>query len=164
MTVLAVERNPNPEKRVSAMTSEQVRDMVAHGDTDAEIGQRFGVNRRTVQGFRARHGIAASRPAGKTRRGAVVADGFVEVAVGEFAPVPTPKTKTKNITVAEFLLDKRRAVCPVCQLKEPVKSLVMDARKKGERQADIIEYLHACHRITVTPRDFSSHVSGRHEQ
>jgi len=71
--------------------------------------------------------------------------------------------RAKPITIAEFLLNKRRAVCPVCQLKEPVKSLVLDAKKKGERQADIIEYLQVCHRITITPREFASHISGRHD-
>ncbi|MBA3836485.1 MAG: hypothetical protein C0499_02345 [Zymomonas sp.] len=143
---------------MSAMTVEQVQAMVASGMTDAQIGGACGVSRTTVQGFRARHGIKAAGPVGKTRRGE-----FVEVAVGEFAPA-APSPKTKPITVAEFLLGKRKAICPVCQLREPVKAIVADARKKGERQADILECLQVCYRVTITPRDYSAHFSGRHDQ
>ena len=146
---------------MSAMTVEQVQAMVARGMTDAEIGNTYGLNRRSVQTFRARHGIAASRPVGQTRRGEAPTH-FTEIAVGEYVPTPTP-TK-KPITVAEFLLNKRKAVCPVCQLKEPVKAAVMDAKKKGERTADILEYLQAVHRITILPRDYTSHFAGRHDQ
>jgi hypothetical protein len=74
-----------------------------------------------------------------------------------------PKTATP-LTVAEFLLNKKRAECPVCRLKEPARSLVLEAKKKGERQADIIEYLQAVHRIKVAPADFASHISQRHIQ
>ena len=138
------------------VTADWLQAQVHRGMTDAQIGAAAGLARSTVQGMRGRYGIAAARPVGKTRRGE-------DAPAADEAP-PAPTAKAKPITVAEFLLNKRRAVCPVCQLKEPVKAMVMDARKKGERQQDIIEYLHACHRVTVTPRDFSSHVSGRHDQ
>lgn len=147
---------------MSAMTVEQVRALVASGKTDTEIGDAFGVNRRTVQTFRARHRIAATRRVGQTRRGEATGSSqvFTEVAVGEFAPVATKKT----LSVAEFLLNKRKAVCPVCQLKEPIKAAVMDAKKKGERTADILEYLQVCYRITIQPRDYQAHFSSRHDQ
>lgn len=140
-----------------AMTVGQVQAMAARGLTDGEIGAAFHRARRTVQNFRATHGITTARPAGKTRRGAAPAR-------AKITPPPADTPRAKPITIAEFLLNKRRAVCPVCQLKEPVKSLVVDAKKKGEKQANIIEYLQACHRITITPREFAQHVSGRHEQ
>lgn len=145
---------------MSAMTVEQVQAMVASGATDTEIGTVFGLNRRSVQTFRARHGIAASRPAGQTRRGEARAH-LTEVAVGEH--VPTPALTKKPITVAEFLLNKRKAVCPVCQLKEPVKAAVVEAKKKGERTADILEYLQAVHRVTIAPRDYQAHFTSRHD-
>ncbi len=132
---------------MSGMTVEQVQAMVTQGMTDTEIGRAVGRERRTVQSFRAKHGIQSARPVGRNTR-----------------HLGLPVTTTDHpISVAEFLLNKRRAVCPVCQLKEPVKAMVMEAKKKGERQSDIIEYLRECHRVTVTPRDFSAHVSGRHD-
>jgi len=139
---------------MSILTVDQVTELVGQGLTDAEIGMVLGKDRRTVQSFRKSRGIGASRPVGQTNRGRV-AD-----------PIPldpaTPRP-AKTITIAEFLLNKKRAVCPVCQLKEPVKSLVQDAKKKGERTADILEYLQVCHRVTITPREFASHISGRHD-
>lgn len=146
---------------MSAMTVEQVQAMLASGATDTEIGDAFGLNRRSVQHFRTKHGLAASRPVGKTRRGDAPTH-FTEIAVGEYVPTTVP-TK-KPITVAEFLLNKRKAVCPVCQLKEPIKAAVMDAKKKGERTADILEYLQVVHRVTILPRDYTSHFAGRHDQ
>lgn len=136
------------------MTVDQVREMAARGMTDAEIGHVVGFDRRTVQRFRAKYGITATHPRGKTRRGETVPP-----LPEHLAPPPV-----KTLTVAEFLLNKRRATCPICQLKPLVKAMVIDAKKKGERQADIIEYLHVCHRITITPREFASHISGRHDQ
>jgi len=141
------------------MTSETVAQMIAEGMTDAEIGAVFGRERRTVQSFRRTHGIPAARPIGKTRRGEAAPVG----AAVSVVPQTDSPLRAKPITIAEFLLNKKRAVCPVCQLKEPVKALVQDAKKKGERTADILEYLQVCHRITITPREFASHVSGRHD-
>lgn len=145
---------------MSVLTVEQVREFLKSGMTDAEIGAKIGHHRTTVQQFRKAHNIPAARPVGKTRRGEAPA--FEGVAVGEYVPTPAP-TK-KPITVAEFLLNKRKAVCPVCQLKEPIKAAVLDAKKKGERTADILEYLQAVHRITIQPRDYTVHFSSRHDQ
>jgi hypothetical protein len=50
------------------MTVEQVRELLESGKTDGEIGAIFGRDRRTVQSFRARYGLAASGPVGRTRR------------------------------------------------------------------------------------------------
>lgn len=137
------------------MTITAVKSLLAEGRTDSEIGAVFGRARSTVQGFRAKHGLSTGRPAGKTRRGGPVT--ALPVGTSESA------SGAKIITVAEFLLNKRRAVCPVCRLKEPVRALVADARKKGERQADIIEYLQVCHRVTITPREFAAHIASRHD-
>ena len=101
---------------MGTLSVDHVRTMVANGATDSEIGDEFGVNRRTVQGFRARHQIAATRPVGKTTR--------TYPATPSDAPAAPPVApKVKPITIAEFLMNKRRAVCPVCQLKEPVKAM-----------------------------------------
>lgn len=143
---------------MSVLTVEQVRKFLKSGMTDAEIGAKVGHHRTTIQQFRKTHHIPAARPVGKTRRGEAPA--FEEVAVGEYAPAPSKKT----LSVAEFLLNKRKAVCPVCQLKDPIKVAVMDAKKKGERTADILEYLQVCHRITIQPRDYTVHFSSRHDQ
>ena len=138
------------------VTADWLQAQVHRGMTDAQIGAAAGLARNTIQGMRGRYGIAAARPVGKTRRG--------EDAPVVDEPPPAPTAKSKPITVAEFLLNKRRAVCPVCQLKEAVKAVVLDARKKGERQADILECLEVCYRVTVTPRDYTAHFSGRHDQ
>ena len=137
--------------------------MTERGMTDTEIGEVCGRDRRTVQGFRAKHGIRAAGPRGKTRRGTPVTMNGIAVIEGAPATVVIAPQK-KPITVAEFLLNKRRAVCPVCQLKEPIRAAVMDAKKKGERTADILEYLQVVHRITILPRDYTSHFAGRHDQ
>lgn len=138
---------------MASMTVERVREMLQKGCTDTEIGAEFGTSRSTARRFRGRAELAPGSPAGVRR---------YDRAAHAAAPV-AQKPGEKPITVADFLLGKRRAVCPVCQLKEPVKSLVLDAKKKGERQADIIEYLKVVHRVTVTPREFASHISGRHD-
>ena len=143
---------------MSGMTVEQVREMVDGGMTDSEIATALGSVRQSVQTFRKRHGIPAGRPVGQNKRGE-----FTEVAVGEFAPVE-PHPKSKPLSVAEFLLNKRKAICPVCQLKEPVKAAVTEAKKKGERTADILEYLQVCHRVTIAPRDYQAHFTSRHDQ
>jgi hypothetical protein len=62
----------------------------------------------------------------------------------------------------EFLMQKKRAACPVCSIKEPVRSMVQEAKKKGHKQSDIIEWLQACHRITVTPQELTAHMAQRH--
>ena len=61
-------------------------------------------------------------------------------------------------------MQKKRAVCPVCRLANPVRALVSAARKGGRRQAEIIEYLQVCHRVKIAPPDFARHGSERHEQ
>ena len=66
------------------------------------------------------------------------------------------------ISIAEFLLNKKRAVCPVCRLKPEIAALVTKARKDGERGADIVEYLQAVHKVKVDPADFARHISQRH--
>jgi hypothetical protein len=144
---------------MSGMTVEQVRTMVERGMTDTEIGAHYGRERRTVQSFRRNHGIEAIRSVGQTRRG----ESSVTPAPFVAASTDTPPTK-KPLSVAEFLLNKRKAVCPVCQLKEPIKAAVIDAKKKGERTMDILEYLQACHRITIQPRDYQAHFTSRHDQ
>lgn len=52
---------------MSVLTIDQVRALMESGHTDGEIGAMLGVNRRTVQSFRARYSIATLRPVGKTK-------------------------------------------------------------------------------------------------
>lgn len=132
---------------MSAFTVEQVTEMVAQGWTDAQIAAHFGKVRQTVQTFRKAHGIAASRPVGQTTRG---------------ESAPPDSTPRKAVSIDEFLMGKKRASCPVCNIKEPVRSMVIEAKKKGHRQSDIIEWLQACHRITITPQDLTAHQNQRH--
>ena len=134
---------------MDTITVEAVRELLAQGCSDAEIGERFGLSRSTAMRFRRSHGLASATPQG------------VRHCPAKTDAPPAPSAKP--ITVAEFLLNKRRAVCPVCKLKDSVKAMVTDAKKKGERQADILEYLQAVHRITITPREFTAHAAGRHE-
>ena len=140
---------------MSGLTVEQVREMVASGMTDSEIGEAVGKNRRTVQNFRAAHQLPAAYQRGQNRRGDTPPT---------VAPADLPSPKAKTLTVAEFLLNKRKAICPVCQLKEPVKAAVIEAKKKGERTSDILEYLQVCHRVTIAPRDYQAHFTSRHDQ
>lgn len=141
---------------------ERVQELSVAGHTDQEIAASLGWCRSTVVRFRARHGIRAARPVGKTRRGEPGATAWPMPTLDD-APRPAATEGKRVLSVAEFLLNKRRALCPVCQLKDAVKAQVLEAKQKGERQADIIEYLQVCHRITITPREFASHVSGRHD-
>jgi hypothetical protein len=59
-------------------------------------------------------------------------------------------------------MQKKRASCPVCSIREPVRAMMFDAKKKGHRQSDIIEWLQACHRIAVTPQELTAHFAQRH--
>ena len=129
---------------MSLLSLDEVRGLVAEGRTDAEIGAKFGKSRTTIQTFRAKHSIPAAGPVGANRG--------VRAEKGEPAP----------ISIAEFLLNKKRAVCPVCRLKPDVAALVTKARKDGERGADIVEYLQAVHKVKVDPADFARHISQRH--
>lgn len=80
------------------------------------------------------------------------------------AKKPAAKAKpTAPPTLEEYLMSKKRAACPVCRLHEPLRQIVAKARKEGKRQTEVIEYLKVCHRITITPADFATHVSARHE-
>ena len=158
MTVSAVggivaERPPGhlsrKEYSVSPLTPEAVRPLVKQGMTDAQIAAQLGKSRTTVQSFRAKHGIVASRPVGQTAS-----------RPGDGTTKPTPEAAP--ISIAEFLLNKKRAVCPVCRLKPEVAALVTKARKDGERGVDIVEYLQAVHKVKVDPADFARHISQRH--
>lgn len=130
----------------SAFTVEQVTELVARGWTDAQIGEHFGRARSSVQTFRRNHGIPAAGPVGANRRSEVPAD--------------APPRKLTSLD--EFLMQKKRAACPVCNIKEPVRSMVIEAKKKGHKQSDIIEWLQACHRITITPQELTAHQNQRH--
>jgi len=134
----------------SAFTVEQVTELLGQGLTDSEIGLAFNRNRRSVQHFRDKHGLAASRPVGQTNRGR------------EVAPQDPALPRPKLTSIDEFLMGKKRASCPVCNIKEPVRSMVAEAKKKGHKQSDIIEWLQACHRITVTPQELAAHSNQRH--
>jgi hypothetical protein len=135
---------------MDTITVEAVRKLLAGGATDAEVGAAFGLSRSTAMRFRQKHGLAPSGPVGvrgDRRDGA--------------RPVAPPKADAP-ISIAEFLLNKKRAVCPVCRLKPEVAALVTKARKDGERGADIVEYLQAIHKVKVDPADFARHISQRH--
>ncbi len=134
----------------SAFTVEQVTELVGQGMTDAEIGAHFGKIRQTVQTFRKKHGIPPAGPVGRNARWA------------EPAPQTDSSPPRKLTSLDEFLMQKKRAACPVCNIKEPVRTMVLEAKKKGHRQSDIIEWLQACHRITITPQDLTAHANQRH--
>ena len=74
----------------------------------------------------------------------------------------SPVKTADPISIAEFLLNKKRAVCPICRLKPEVAALVAKARKDGERGADIIDYLQEVHKVKIAPSDLSAHVNARH--
>lgn len=58
---------------------------------------------------------------------------------------------------------KRRAGCPVCKLPLAARHAIAEARKKRERQVDIIEWLQVAYKVKLTPADFMAHTNGRHE-
>lgn len=67
-------------------------------------------------------------------------------------------------TLAEYVLAKKRAACPVCQLSDAVKTQLRESgNKKNIRRAEMIGWLRDALNIAITDGDLNAHYSGRHE-
>jgi hypothetical protein len=67
-------------------------------------------------------------------------------------------------SLADFLLEKRRAGCPVCALPDTVKEQLREAGKRGIRRAEQVEWLESEFGLKLNSALFNAHHSGRHEQ
>ena len=66
-------------------------------------------------------------------------------------------------SLAEYVMAKKRADCPICKLPDEIRAQRRGAVTKKIRRAEQIEWLAAEHGVKVTVAMFDSHHSGRHE-
>jgi hypothetical protein len=75
----------------------------------------------------------------------------------------TKVSTSSRPTLAEFIMDKKRAACAICRLPAAIRSELSDARKKRYSRAEQIEWLQTVFKIKITTQDFQTHQSGQHE-
>lgn len=75
------------------------------------------------------------------------------------AKKPRPAARS----LADFLLEKKRASCPVCALAPEIRVQVDAARRRGVRRAEWLEWLRDECGVVLQPGDFDQHINGRHE-
>lgn len=73
----------------------------------------------------------------------------------------TPQT---TCSLVDYVMAKKRAKCPVCQLSAAIVTELEGARTKKITRTEQIEWLTARHGITLRLADFDCHYSGRHQQ
>jgi len=73
-----------------------------------------------------------------------------------------PKKHTASL--AEFMLNKKRAGCPVCALPIEVYAEIVEAKKRKFKRSDVLEWLATTKHVKLTVTDLDRHYSGRHEQ
>lgn len=93
------------------------------------------------------------------------------VGTGSLAPTgaTAPSSPVPGVvphrTLEQYLLDKRRADCPVCRLAPEVRAILKRASEKGSaRVAEQIEWLRLDCGATIMPGELTSHRSGGHDQ
>lgn len=76
----------------------------------------------------------------------------------------TAKVSTSShLSLADFVMAKKRSTCAICRLPEAIRRELIDARKKRYSRAEQIEWLAAAFKIKITISDFQVHQSGQHE-
>lgn len=73
-------------------------------------------------------------------------------------------TKARKKTLAEFVLDKKRAACPVCALSVVARGQLRDATAKHTPVADQLEWLEAEYGVKIKRDVLQAHRNARHEQ
>jgi hypothetical protein len=64
----------------------------------------------------------------------------------------------------QFVRDKKRVGCPVCSLSDTIRSEIESARTRKIGRPEVIEWLKAEYKVTISRAQFDAHHSGRHEQ
>ena len=75
--------------------------------------------------------------------------------------VPAPKRST---SLVDFILAKKRAACPVCQLPVTVRGQLREASSKKIQTTDQMEWLATEHGVKISRDLFVAHRNARHEQ
>lgn len=73
-------------------------------------------------------------------------------------------TKNDVRTLTDYMKAKKRAACPVCQLSDTVRRQLVEAREKGIRRRDQLEWLRVEVGADITDADLTQHVNGRHDE
>lgn len=68
----------------------------------------------------------------------------------------------ERVTLVEYVRQKRREACPVCQLPDDVRGQLVDATRKKIKRALQLEWL-AELGYDISDHDLSAHYSGRHD-
>lgn len=67
-------------------------------------------------------------------------------------------------TLDQYLLDRRKAECPVCHLSPDVRAILKRASEKGSAKvAEQLNWLRDCCGATVTASELTTHRAGGHE-
>jgi len=69
---------------------------------------------------------------------------------------------SKKRTLIEFVKDKKRASCPVCQLPADVLEQLRTAQEKKITRATQLAWLHEVHGVKITDEHLAVHYGGRH--
>ena len=72
-------------------------------------------------------------------------------------------TKKEPRRLLDFVMDQKRAACPVCKLSDEVKEQLQAAKTRKIPQSVQIQWLKDEMSLTVEVADFQRHYSQRHE-
>ena len=75
-----------------------------------------------------------------------------------------PKIPARKKTLAEFILAKKRAACPVCNLTVVARGQLREATAKHIPVDDQVEWLASEYGIKIKREDLVAHRNARHEQ
>jgi hypothetical protein len=70
--------------------------------------------------------------------------------------------KTAKRSLAQFVKDDKRTLCPLCHLPQAVQQEIMSASGRTATAPIIIAWLEAEHGVKVTMEQFVAHARGGH--
>lgn len=77
----------------------------------------------------------------------------------------SPKVAPKRtVSLVDFVMAKKRAACPVCQLPVVARGQLREASAKKIQTADQLEWLAMTHGVKISRDLFVAHRNARHEQ
>lgn len=74
------------------------------------------------------------------------------------------KAPAPRRSLVQYVLDKKRADCPVCALPAEVCTEIAGARSRKIQRGTILEWLTTECGIRITGADFDRHYSARHDR
>lgn len=75
-----------------------------------------------------------------------------------------PESKNPARSLKQFVRDKKRANCSVCNLPEAILQEIRAARRSKVKYGDIVAWLAEVHRAKVTEDNLRQHAALRHEK